>query len=200
MEFSRQEYWSALPIPSPGDLPDSGIELGSPALQADLLLTEPPGKLKLKGGFVCVPVPRHVAFPSSTLLIRMRLFFNHEWIHIDTSQSSKIRSLPWGSVLVLHILWVGQCMMTYTHHYNVLRNISTCLEPFVFCFNVSMVLPFWECHMCSWLFNTGFRGANPLCSWISCIFLQWTLHICNFVSMDSNSCGSFSNLCISGPT
>ena len=33
--FSRQEYWSGLPFPSPGDLPDPGIELGSPALQAD---------------------------------------------------------------------------------------------------------------------------------------------------------------------
>ena len=35
--FSRQEYWSGLPFPSPGDLPDTGIELGSPALQADSL-------------------------------------------------------------------------------------------------------------------------------------------------------------------
>ena len=38
--FSRQEYWSGLPFPSPGDLPDPGIEPGSPALQADSLLTE----------------------------------------------------------------------------------------------------------------------------------------------------------------
>ena len=37
MEFSRQEYWSGLPFPSPGDLPDPGIEPGSPALQADAL-------------------------------------------------------------------------------------------------------------------------------------------------------------------
>ena len=43
MEFSRQEYWSGLPFPSPGDLPDPGIEPGSPALQADALLSEPPG-------------------------------------------------------------------------------------------------------------------------------------------------------------
>ena len=40
MGFSRQEYWSGLPFPSPEDLPDPGIELGSPALQADNLLTE----------------------------------------------------------------------------------------------------------------------------------------------------------------
>jgi len=44
MEFSRQEYWSGLPSPSPGNLPDPGIELGSLALQADSLLFEPPGK------------------------------------------------------------------------------------------------------------------------------------------------------------
>ena len=47
LEFSRQEYWSGLPLPSPGDLPDPGIELGSPALQADTLPSEPPGKHQL---------------------------------------------------------------------------------------------------------------------------------------------------------
>ena len=44
MEFSRQEYWSELPFPSPGDLPDPGIEPGSLALQADSLLSESPVK------------------------------------------------------------------------------------------------------------------------------------------------------------
>ena len=41
---SRQEYWSGLPFLSPGDLPDAGIEPGSPAFQADTLASEPPGK------------------------------------------------------------------------------------------------------------------------------------------------------------
>ena len=44
MGFSRQEYWSGLPFPYPGDLPNPGIEPGSPALQADALSSEPPGK------------------------------------------------------------------------------------------------------------------------------------------------------------
>ena len=44
--LSRPEYWSGLPFPSPGDLPDPGIKLGSPALQADSLHSEPPGKPK----------------------------------------------------------------------------------------------------------------------------------------------------------
>ena len=43
MGFSRQEYWSGLPFPSPGDLPDPGIKPRSPALEADALPSEPPG-------------------------------------------------------------------------------------------------------------------------------------------------------------
>ena len=44
MQFSKQEYWSGLLFPSPGHLPDPGIEPGSPALQADSLLSEPSEK------------------------------------------------------------------------------------------------------------------------------------------------------------
>ena len=44
MEFSKQKYWSGLPFPSPGDLPDPEIKPRSPALQADSLLSEPQGK------------------------------------------------------------------------------------------------------------------------------------------------------------
>ena len=43
MGFSRQEYWSEVPFPSPGDRPDPGIKPRSPALQADALPSEPPG-------------------------------------------------------------------------------------------------------------------------------------------------------------
>ena len=46
MGFSRQEYWSGLPFPSPGYLPNQGIEPRSPAMQADTLTSEPPGKPK----------------------------------------------------------------------------------------------------------------------------------------------------------
>ena len=47
----REEYWSGLPFPSPEDLPDPGMETGSPALQAVFLLYEPPGRF-----YVCVCV------------------------------------------------------------------------------------------------------------------------------------------------
>ena len=51
--FSRQEYWSRLPFPSLGDLPNPGIELGSPALQTDTFLSEPPGRQN-NSGFECL--------------------------------------------------------------------------------------------------------------------------------------------------
>ena len=46
--FSRQEYWSGLPCPLSGDLPNPGIDPGSPALQVGSLLSEPPGKPKME--------------------------------------------------------------------------------------------------------------------------------------------------------
>ena len=55
--FSGQECWSGLPFPSPGDLPDSGIEPGSPALQADSLLTELQGKPLVAMVRVCILKP-----------------------------------------------------------------------------------------------------------------------------------------------
>ena len=48
MGFSRHEYWSGLPLPSPGDLPNLGIEPRSPALQADALPSKPPGKALIR--------------------------------------------------------------------------------------------------------------------------------------------------------
>ena len=50
MEFPRQEYYSGLPCPPPGDLPDSGIEPRFPALRADSLLSESPGKPRWQDG------------------------------------------------------------------------------------------------------------------------------------------------------
>ena len=50
MEFSRPEYWSGEPFPSPGDLPNPGNEPRSPTLQADSLPAEPQGKPKNTGG------------------------------------------------------------------------------------------------------------------------------------------------------
>ena len=48
MVFPRQEHWSELPFPTPGDIPDAGIESGSPTLLADSLPSEPPGNFVVK--------------------------------------------------------------------------------------------------------------------------------------------------------
>ena len=70
MRFSRQEYWRGLPFPSPGDLPDPGIEYSSPALQADTLTSEPPGQ-----------TPKSVVLKNKFILIQ------------PADQKSKINSL-----------------------------------------------------------------------------------------------------------
>ena len=70
MEFSRQEYWSGLPFPSPGDLPNSGIKPGSPTLQADSLPSETPGKPHMKWN-------AFLNYVGSTLVIILTILSQH---------------------------------------------------------------------------------------------------------------------------
>ena len=67
MRFSRQEYWNGLPFPSPGDLPNPGIKHGFPALQADALTSEPPGKEHTQG-FSCNSVIVHQVVANALAL------------------------------------------------------------------------------------------------------------------------------------
>ena len=118
MGFSRQEYWSGLPFPSPGYLPDPGIEPGSPALEADALTPEPPGKPREEAiairqagvdsdlhclllGFAHASPPRDLiyltsSFPSSfkawlivALFIEAFLFSRDEFSHLSYEQNPK---------------------------------------------------------------------------------------------------------------
>ena len=76
-EFSRQEYWSGLPFPSPGDLLDPGMKPGSPALQADALPSEPPGKPQ------CITKSLFCASKTiTTLLINYAPIQNKKLTHI----------------------------------------------------------------------------------------------------------------------
>ena len=79
MEFSRQEYWSGVPFPSPGDLPDSGIKPRSLALQADSLLSKPSGGPSLREEQL-----NKCQAPNSSLLTGTRIFNR-------TSLSAKFR-------------------------------------------------------------------------------------------------------------
>ena len=69
MEFSRQEYWSGLPLPSPGDLPDPGIVPRSPELQADTLPSEPPGKPQRKHILKSKPTTHHESESDSCSVV-----------------------------------------------------------------------------------------------------------------------------------
>ena len=84
MGFPRQEYWSALPSPSPGDLPNPGFESGSPVLQADSLLSEPPGKPSYNIGqdklkiyiYICIYIYKQcLCFASDKILVFIFYFY-----------------------------------------------------------------------------------------------------------------------------
>ena len=64
MEFSRSEYWSGEPFPSPGDLPNPGTEPRSPTLKADSFPAEPPGKPKNTGVGSPIPSPTDLPDPG----------------------------------------------------------------------------------------------------------------------------------------
>ena len=81
MGFSRQEYWSGLPFPSPGDLPNPGIEPRSPSVWADALTSEPPGKPLLSIIWPSNSIPRSLSertentCPHKDLVLRTCLIF-----------------------------------------------------------------------------------------------------------------------------
>ena len=77
--FSKQEYWIGLPFPSPGDLPDPGIEPRSPALQADALPSEPPGKPQECSKYHTVAFISHASkVMLKTLQARLQQYVNRE--------------------------------------------------------------------------------------------------------------------------
>ena len=78
MGFSRQEYWSGLPFPSPGDLTDPGIEPRSPEFQADALTSEPPGK------------PQYNTYSNAQILYEMSSSINRD----ICLSSSNIETMP----------------------------------------------------------------------------------------------------------
>ena len=80
MGFSRQEYWSGLPFPSPGDLPLPGIEPRSPTLKADTLTSEPPGKPVC----FCIYVPLD-SLSCDTLYINVYIYMYVCYSHVSNS-------------------------------------------------------------------------------------------------------------------
>ena len=96
MGFSRQEYWSGLPFPSPGDLPDPGIEPRSPALQADALTSEPPGSPKHNTSQSQFLRREDYTVPDHSILYIYALWEKTGWTFITSSVqfSRSVRSDP----------------------------------------------------------------------------------------------------------
>ena len=87
MGFSRQEYWSGLPFPSPGYLPNPGIEPRSPTLHADALTSEPPGKpiVNIVYGFYWIG-----SFGG--------IWYRRNCSHDHSCRCDVGRPFPWGNV------------------------------------------------------------------------------------------------------
>ena len=93
MGFSRQEYWSGLPCPPPGDIPNPGIEPRSPTLQVDSLPTEPPGKPSISilivywssYSFNCLSQTRRVQKKKAWIELNSLIF----WLHCPGGASGK---------------------------------------------------------------------------------------------------------------
>ena len=100
MGFSRQEYWSGLPCPSPGALPNQGMGPRSSALQADSLLSELPGKLRT--------VPRHCQMPLGREGARLPWVGNHG-LSVESHAQCSVYTQCWerenGEVYDFRVLW-----------------------------------------------------------------------------------------------
>ena len=112
--FSRQEYWSVLPFPSPGDLPNLGIKPWSPALQADSLPTELPVKppvlcgqfllvicFTLCGVYMSIPVSQSISLSPSHLGIHT--FVLYVCVSISALSISSSTSFSWIPHFGAHI-------------------------------------------------------------------------------------------------
>ena len=95
-KFSRQEYWSGLPFPSPGDLPHPGIKAGSRTLQADALLSEPPGKPDSTGNNIQYPVINHSRNEGVCVCVHMYIFVGGSSGKEHTCQCRRHKFNPWG--------------------------------------------------------------------------------------------------------
>ena len=111
MGFSRQEYWSGLPFPSPGDLPNPGMEPGSPPLQADSLPSELPGKPKKR---MSSPWLAHTTWKGA---IPTYAFQMVQWLMIEAQVYS---------LVAVHTYHAGSLLLPLKHHRVLAPGPSLC--------------------------------------------------------------------------
>ena len=138
MEFSRQEYWSGVPCPPPGDLPNPGIEVRSPALHVDSLPSEPPGK------------------PQRACCLPTRELQSPKWqTGIFTTIETRMASLIWISSLIIHN---DLTLSSFCHLFVFVMSLSSLISQllnsilyYYLCFSISLTLGdpvlYWY-HLC----------------------------------------------------
>ena len=116
--FSRHEYWNGLPFPSPGDLPNPGIEPGSPALQADSLPTELREAQGTDNPLLSSVSSKHLSFwwwfynKERTSLLRVsgvacwpiidyQTFLEQRWVYLGSVEKSSLESATMGSHMLI---------------------------------------------------------------------------------------------------
>ena len=146
MGFSSPEFWSELPFLSPGDLPHPGKELGSPALQADSLLSEPPRKPMVKQS------PNIPSFQSQHEFQQRRTWAHILWCHQHTY-----------TIITQHqvVLSGAPCPACVTNAFFQLFYAKR--DPCKFCTTPSSVSLFC---MCALLWPHGLQPSRLLCPWI----------------------------------
>ena len=139
MGFSGQDYWSGLPFPSPGDLPDPGIKPSSPALQVDSLPSEPPGK------------PRTTVWPNNPTRGHIHREKPSSKRHMYPSVQSNTFAIArtWKQPKCPSIeKWIKQMWSVYTvEYYSVKDVIWTQVSPAPKFLRTNIVLPKWGCFL-----------------------------------------------------
>ena len=139
MKFSRQEYWSRLPCPSPGDLPDPGIQPRSPASQTESSPSEPPGKpqhcMRDLQTLVCFPFVRDPYFPPCACVISLcpHLSGGLQYMpsmcpfsSIQTGSQQALSVCRWRSFIITDELFLlcDYCLFPSVEHLSLLLCIS----------------------------------------------------------------------------
>ena len=130
MGFSRQEYWSGLPCPPPGDLPNPGIKPRSPALQADSLPSELPGK-PMHG--LCIDILRGSSFPVSCRRVSADTIFM-SGVFICLKHSLKFQMRHFRKSLMLWLTFISFSLARVesdgpTERSSLLPTSGTCGSP-----------------------------------------------------------------------
>ena len=160
MEFSRPEYWSGQPFPSPRDLPNPGIEPRSPALQADSLPAKPPGK------------PKNIGVGNLSFLQQIfptqesnRGLLHCKWILYQLSQRSSI----WCGFRIMCVcVCVCVCVRILSHSV-----VSDSLRPpWTVAYQAPLSKGILQARILEWVVMPCFRGSSQARDWTRSPALQ----------------------------